>query len=188
MRHGVKRVKLNRNMGERKALLRSLLVAFLTHEKIVTTEPKAKLLKPAADYVITKSKNKDLATKRLLLSYVPNQVVVQKLLNEYGPRFKNRNGGYSRIVKLGPRLSDATPMARIELVDIAEQTVVKALPEKVDKTKVVDTEVVQNAVATKGKKTAPRKESVTKARSAKSLKEKFATTRRQLSTKKAGKK
>lgn len=187
MRHGVKRSKFNRNMGERKALLRSLLVSFFTHERIVTTEAKAKLLKPAADYAIHKAKTHDVATKRLLLSYLPNQEIVQKLLDEYGPRYKDRNGGYSKIVKLGRRMSDASPMARIELIGF-EEAVVEEKPSRRKEGRAVVTGEVENAeVEVKASKVTPKKEGKASQRAGKTVKEK-AVSKRQTSTRREGKK
>lgn len=182
MRHGVKKVKFNRNMGERKALLRSLLVALFTNEKVVTTKPKAKMLKQVSDHMISRAKKGDLATKRLLLSDLPHPVLVEKLVKEYGPLFKDRTGGYSRIISLGRRLSDSTPMVRIELVQTLHGD---GKSEK----KVKDEQALKALAvpkAGKAQRMTPKEETVN-AQEAKPEKEK-TKARRQVSTKKENKK
>lgn len=189
MRHGVKRVKFNRNQGERKALMRSLLLSLFTYEKIVTTEPKAKAVRPMADSLIHKAKTRDVSTRRLLLSYLPNQQIVEKLLAELGPRYSNRTGGYSRIVKLGRRMSDSTPMARIELLDIPTgetSSDEKPLPAK-KAGRAIKGEVVMASQA-KALSVTPKKSGKDSERLGKTAKEKASVTRRQISTRKAGSK
>lgn len=138
MRHGVKRIKLNRNMGERKALVRSLAVALFTNERIVTTHAKAKVVKPFADHLLARAKNDTVATRRLLLTKLPNNTIVEKLLKDLAPRYTDRTSGFSRIISLGKRKSDAAQMARIELIDMTN-----ALPtgKKKPKTKEVSQQI-----------------------------------------------
>lgn len=115
MRKRKKGRKFNRERDQRKALLRSLLTNLFLNERIKTTESRAKEISRLADKCITKSKNFNLATKRLLLKSF-SAAVVKKLEKEIGPRYKERKGGYSRIIKTGLRKSDGAKMAIIELI------------------------------------------------------------------------
>jgi len=108
--------KLNRNAAQRRALYRGLVVSLVEHGQIRTTLAKAKAARPQIEKLVTLAKKGDLASRRRLLERVPNKEIVKKMLEEVGPRFKNRPGGYLRTVKLGPRPSDQTEMARLELV------------------------------------------------------------------------
>jgi len=117
MKHGIKGRKLSRNTAHRKALLRNLSLAFLKHELIKTTLPKAKEIKSFVEKVITLSKIDSLANRRLAISILGNQEIIDKLFKEIGPRVANRNGGYTRIMKFGFRTGDKAPMAIMELVD-----------------------------------------------------------------------
>jgi len=107
--------KFSRKKDQRKALLKSLALAFILDEKIKTTEAKAKELRPFFEKYINRAKNKDLATRRFLSKFFPAKAV-KKLVDEIGPRYKDRKGGYTRIIKLGPRKTDGAKMAIIELV------------------------------------------------------------------------
>jgi large subunit ribosomal protein L17 len=117
MRHLKQGRKLGRTTAHRKALLRNLATALLEHERIVTTEPKAKELRRVADKLVTLGKRGDLHARRQALQVVRSNVVVRKLFNEIAPRFAERQGGYTRILRLGYRSGDAAAMAVIELVD-----------------------------------------------------------------------
>lgn len=117
MKHGIKGRKLNRNSAHRKALMRNLSLAFLTHEMIKTTLPKAKELRPFVEKVITLAKVDSMANRRLAVSILGNQEIVERLFKEIGPRVQKRNGGYVRIMKFGFRTGDKAPMAILELVD-----------------------------------------------------------------------
>jgi len=108
--------KFSRERDQRKALLKSLAVNLFLREKIKTTEAKAKGLSSFAEKLITKSKKGDLASRRILVRYFPKKIV-KKLVNEIGPKYKERKGGYTRVIKLGPRKSDGAKMAIIELVE-----------------------------------------------------------------------
>lgn len=107
--------KFGRKRGQRKALLKSLALSLFLKEKIKTTEAKAKELRPFAEKILTRSKKSNLATRRTLAKFFSKEVV-KKLIEELGPRYKERPGGYTRIIKLGPRKSDSAKMAIIELV------------------------------------------------------------------------
>ena len=116
MRHLKSGRQLSRNSSHRWALLRNLITALLREEKIQTTGPKAKELRRWVDRVITLGKRGDLHARRQVLSIVQDKAVVRKLFDSIGPRFKDRPGGYTRIIKLGIRHGDAAQMALIELV------------------------------------------------------------------------
>jgi large subunit ribosomal protein L17 len=117
MKHGIKRRKLNRTSSHRKALLNNLSISFLQHEAIKTTLPKAKELRSFVEKVITLSKIDNLSNRRKALSVLKDKELVNKLFKDIGPRVKNRNGGYTRIMHFGFRTGDKAPMAFIELVD-----------------------------------------------------------------------
>jgi large subunit ribosomal protein L17 len=117
MRHRKKRNKLSRDAGHRKALVRNLCAEIVEHERVRTTEAKAKVVKPEVEKLITLAKRGDLhARRQALASLNQNKFMVHKLFEEIAPRYSERNGGYTRILKLGPRRSDATEMVFIELV------------------------------------------------------------------------
>lgn len=116
MRHLKSGRQLSRNSSHRWALMRNLITSLLREEKIQTTDPKAKELRRWVDRVITLGKRGDLHARRQVLSIVYDKAVVKKLFDTLGPRFKDRPGGYTRIVKLGIRHGDAAQMALIELV------------------------------------------------------------------------
>ncbi len=115
MKHKKKGRKLGRKRNQRKALLKSLAASLILKEKIKTTEAKAKETRPFVEKLITKSKTNDLATIRYLAKYLPAKVL-KKMVLEIGPRYQNRAGGYTRIIKAAPRKTDGAKMAIIELV------------------------------------------------------------------------
>ncbi len=117
MKHGMKGRKLNRTSSHRKALFMNLSNALLTHELIKTTLPKAKDLRPIVEKIITLAKTDSLANRRQALAILKDEKLVAKLFSDIAPRVKNRNGGYTRIMKFGFRTGDKAPMAIIELVD-----------------------------------------------------------------------
>lgn len=116
MRHQVKRGNLSRNTAHRRALLRNLVSSFLERERVRTTVVKAKAARPVAEKMITLAKRGSLHARRQALAYMTKESAVKKLFDEIGPRFSERPGGYTRIVKLGPRAGDGAPMAMLELV------------------------------------------------------------------------
>ena len=120
MKHRIKGRKLNRNSAHRKALLRNLSLALLKAEGIKTTLPKAKELRPFIEKLLTIAKTDNLANRRLAQSILGNDVIIEKLFKEIGPRILQRNGGYTRILKNGFRTGDKSPMAYMELVDRVE--------------------------------------------------------------------
>lgn len=117
MRHQRAGKKLGRDSAHRKALYSNLAGALIEHGRIKTTEAKAKAVRPIAEKMITLGRRGDVHARRQALAYLRSQDVVHKLFSEVAPRFEDRPGGYSRIVKLGPRQGDAAPMAYLELVD-----------------------------------------------------------------------
>ena len=117
MRHAKSRGKLSRDSAHRKALLKNLCKEVIEHERIKTTEAKAKAAKPEIERLITLAKRGDLHARRQALSALgQDKFVVYKLFEEIAPRYTERNGGYTRILKLGPRRSDSTEMVFLELV------------------------------------------------------------------------
>lgn len=116
MRHLVKGKKLRRNTAHRRALLRNLVTSFLEKERVRTTLAKAKATRPVAEKMITLAKKDTLHTRRLALRFIYKKPVVKKLFDEIGPRFSERPGGYTRIVKIGPRAGDGAEMAILELL------------------------------------------------------------------------
>lgn len=119
-RHGLR--KLNRTSSHRLAMLRNMTVSLLRHEAIKTTLPKAKELRRVIEPIITIGKNNSLANKRLAFNRLRDREMVLKLFAEIGPRYAGRNGGYTRILKMGFRQGDNAPMAFVELVDRPETT------------------------------------------------------------------
>ncbi len=133
MRHGIKTKRLNRTSSHRKALLMNLSIALLKNEQIKTTVPKAKMLRPFVEKLITIAKKPSLAVSRSLTAVLGEKSVVKKLLSDVAVRSMNRPGGYTRIYKIGFRYGDMAPMAVIELVD---KTVVAGITEE-SKAKVI---------------------------------------------------
>ena len=109
--------RLGSNPAHQRLLLSTLASQLFVHEAINTTEAKAKALRPYAEKLITFAKRGDLAARREVLKVIPDRDVVARLFHEIGPRFSERPGGYTRILKLGQRQGDGAPMARIELVE-----------------------------------------------------------------------
>ena len=116
MRHQVAGLKLGRTTSQWWALYRNQVTALLTHEKITTTEAKAKEIRSLAERMITLGKEGNLASRRRVLAFITDKKVVEKLFNEIAPDYADRVGGYTRLVKLGPRPGDNAPMVQIELV------------------------------------------------------------------------
>ncbi len=120
MRHRQSGRKLNRNSSHRKAMFSNMAASLLNHEVIKTTLPKAKELRRVAEPLITMAKTDSVHKRRLAFSRLRDRDVVTKLFNELGPRYKDRPGGYLRILKMGYRTGDKAPMALVELVDRPE--------------------------------------------------------------------
>lgn len=137
MRHGKKIKQLGRVARQRKALLKSLAVALIEYGRIETTLPKAKVLKPHIEKVITKAKETDLGTIRNLRREF-NPKYLKLIVEKWAPLFKGRNGGYTRIIKLNPRISDASPMAYIEFVEKPVEKAAKKVAKTEKKVKVAN--------------------------------------------------
>lgn len=117
MRHRKKGRKLNRTASHRRATLRNMATSLFLHERIETTTAKAKELRPYAERLITLAKRGDLHARRLAAAKIRDRDVVGKLFDDIGPRFQDRPGGYTRVLKLGARKGDAAEMSLIELVN-----------------------------------------------------------------------
>ncbi|MCH8078288.1 MAG: 50S ribosomal protein L17 [Proteobacteria bacterium] len=117
MRHRKSGRQLNRNSSHRKAMFRNMAVSLMQHEMIKTTLPKAKELRRVAEPLITMAKTDSVAKRRLAFSRLRDRDIVSKLFNELGPRYRERSGGYLRILKCGYRTGDKAPMAIVELMD-----------------------------------------------------------------------
>ena len=121
MKHNITHRKLNRTSSHRKALLMNLSNALIKHEQITTTLPKAKELRPFVEKIITLGKNGDLESRRKVVAILQDQNNIKKIFDIFAERYKERSGGYTRIVKLGNRFGDNAPSAVIELVDRDEE-------------------------------------------------------------------
>ncbi len=117
MKHNIKNKKLNKNSSHRKAMFMNLSNALIKHEQITTTLPKAKELKRFVEKIITLGKKGDLSSRRKSISVLNDEKMSKKIFEILSIRYKDRNGGYTRIIKLGKRFGDNAPMAIIELVD-----------------------------------------------------------------------
>lgn len=130
MRHQKKRIKLGRTADHRKALLANQVCSLIEHQRIKTTLAKAKAVRPLAEHMVTLGKRGSIHARRTALATLRQKNAVKKLFDDIAPRSVDRNGGYTRIVKLGQRKSDSAPMAFIEWVDMAEVVAEKPAEEK----------------------------------------------------------
>jgi len=151
MRHQKKTVKLGRTAEHRKALLANQVCSLIEHQRIKTTLAKAKAARPLAEKMVTLGKNGSLHARRTALAVLRQKDAVKKLFEDIAPRSATRNGGYTRIIKLGQRKSDAAAVAFLEWVDIAEVVEEKA-PEKGKKRKSAKTEAASEDAKTEAKK------------------------------------
>ena len=117
MRHRKAGRRFNRRAGHRKAMFANMAAALIKHEQIVTTLPKAKDLRPVVEKLITLAKRGDLHARRLAIAQIRDESMVRKLFDTLGPRYRERPGGYTRVLKAGFRYGDAAPVAVIEFVD-----------------------------------------------------------------------
>lgn len=117
MRHRKKGRELSRTRTHKRAMLRNMVASLILHERIRTTEAKAKELRPFAERLITLAKRGDLHSRRMAGRHVANREALQKLFEQIGPRFEERSGGYTRILKLGARKGDGAELALIELTE-----------------------------------------------------------------------
>ena|SRR5579884_2955848 len=116
MRHKIAGYKLKRDIGARKALFKGLVTSVLEHERVITTAPKAKAVKPLVEKMITLAKQDTLHSRRQAAAFIEQPQTVKKLFDTLGTRFGQRNGGYTRIVRLGPRKGDGAEQVMLELV------------------------------------------------------------------------
>jgi large subunit ribosomal protein L17 len=154
MRHAMRGRKLGRTSSHREALFRNQLQSLVVSERIVTTLPKAKELRPIAEKVITRGKHGTLHDRRWVLRWVLSRDLVKKVFDDIAPRFTDRPGGYLRIVKLGPRQGDGAEMAVLELVERESVTAAPAEP----KEKAPKKEKPKKEAKDPKKSTAPKKE------------------------------
>ena len=117
MRHRIAHRKLNRTASHRKAMFANMASSLIEHEQIVTTLPKAKELRPFVERLVTLAKKGDLTSRRIAIARTRNKEMTKKLFDVLGPRYKDRQGGYIRVLKAGFRYGDNAPMAVIEFVD-----------------------------------------------------------------------
>ena len=117
MRHGFRGRRFNRTAEHRSAMFANMSAALIKHEQIVTTLPKAKDLRPVVEKLVTLAKKGGLHARRQAIAQIKDETVVKKLFDVVGPRYKDRNGGYTRVLKAGFRHGDSAPMAVIEFVD-----------------------------------------------------------------------
>ena len=177
MRHGNANRKLGRTSSHRNAMFRNQLASLIESERIVTTLPKAKELRPIAEKLITLAKNDSVHARRQAARQVPSDELIAKLFDTIGPRFSTRPGGYTRIMKLGARRGDAAEMAILELVELSEDKTVakktegapaparKAAPKKAAAPKAEKAEEPEAEEKPK-KKAAPKKEAAPKKKEA----------------------
>ncbi len=116
MRHGMVSRRFDRPIGLRQLMFRNLVTEILDHEKIKTTEPKAKAVRGMAEKMITLAKAGDLSSRRKAMAFILDNRVTEKLFKDLGPRYAERHGGYTRIIKIGTRLGDGATLVQIELV------------------------------------------------------------------------
>ncbi len=121
MRHNKSGRKLSRKTAHRKALMSNLASALITHKKIKTTDAKAKELRMFVEPLVTFAKRGDIHARRQVLKKIPHKMIVRELFDTVGPAFANRNGGYTRITKLGFRDNDCAPISMIEFVDMVDE-------------------------------------------------------------------
>src|SRR5882762_9963044 len=150
MRHQNLGRKLNRSASHRRALWRNLLLALIRHERIRTTDAKAKELRRIADRMVTLGKQGDLAARRRAFAALQSHTAVKKLFDEIAPRFKDRNGGYTRVIKFGHRRGDAAMLSIIEFTGNEEQTKSKKPKKRTRKDTAPETPRRQRAAAAAG--------------------------------------
>lgn len=141
MRHNCKLKRLNRDSAHIQSMLKNMAISLIRHERIKTTLTKAKVLRSYVEKIITKARTNTLANHRYLISALSDREIVKKLLEEVGPRFAKRPGGYTRIYKFGFRVGDMAPVGVIELVDRVEQSAKPS--DKASKAKTIDAKAVE---------------------------------------------
>ena len=164
MRHGKNHRKLNRTSTHRKAMFKNMATSLLKHEIIRTTLPKAKELRKYAEPLITLARESNVHNKRIAFSRLRDRDIITKLFGEIGPRYSQRNGGYTRILKCGFRKGDNAPMAYIELVDRPQENENK--PNDNEKTITAQEEPKEKIVKETKSKTKPKPKKVTESKKA----------------------
>jgi large subunit ribosomal protein L17 len=160
MRHGMANRKLGRKSAHRNAMFRNQLASMIDHERIITTLIKAKELRPQIEKMVTLGKEDSVHGRRLAARIVPDETLIQKLFTNISPRFVERPGGYTRIIKLGPRRGDGAEMAILEFVDFKFEDESKAAPAPAKKSKAkkpADDAGDEEAEAKPARKTATKK-------------------------------
>ncbi|MEX0622221.1 MAG: 50S ribosomal protein L17 [Candidatus Woykebacteria bacterium] len=156
MRHRVSQKKLSRDTNARKALLKNLATSLVLHEKIVTTTTKAKAVRPFVEKLVTVAKEDTIINRRYLSTKLDKDAAVRKILELVGPTFKERPGGYTRIIKASPRAGDRADMSIIEFVDNVSETAAKRKleekkPKKISKKELTKVQTEQKKTTTKSK-------------------------------------
>jgi large subunit ribosomal protein L17 len=183
MRHGNRVKKLGRKKEHRRALLKNLCRSLFMSEKIKTTLPKAKEARRLAEHLIEYAKKNDLAAKRLIYRYIPDHKLVKIICDEIGPRFAERNGGYTRIYRLGPRLGDGAEMAILELVEMSEPDAITQRRKLIQRRKiVVPADKKEKSKKTKKEKPQDKKPKEKKEKTQPGKKKKTRTTKREKKT------
>jgi len=172
VRHQKRGKKLNRHTKARKALFKNLLTSFFLNGFLITTEAKAKAIKDKIDYLVSKTKNPNLVNRRFIYAYLTKPEAAAKLINEIAPKLAKRNGGYSRIVKLGTRVGDQAAMAKIELVIPLEKVVEKTKTESRRKSRKETKEKISRA--SKKRASSPKKSTASTQKTAKKSSKKSA--------------
>lgn len=157
MRHGNRVKKLGRKREHRRALLRNMCRSLFIFERIKTTVPKAKEARRMAEHIIEFAKKNDLAAKRAIYRYIPDHKLVKIICEEIGPNFVNRQGGYTRIYRLGPRLGDGAEMALLELVEQNEPSVIDTRRKLIERRALHEEKPKEKGKKAKSEKTKPRK-------------------------------
>ena len=157
MRHRKKTVKLGRSQAHRDSLLANQVCSLIEHRRIKTTLAKAKAVKPLAERMLTLGKKGDLHARRVAISYLKHKDIVKKLFTEIAPAAADRKGGYTRITKLGARLSDSAPMAFLEWVDYAPEAKEEAAEKPAKAAKKAPKAPVAEGEEKPKKKAAPKK-------------------------------
>jgi len=158
MRHRKKTVKLGRSQAHRDSLLANQVCSLIEHRRIKTTLAKAKAVKPLAERMLTLGKKGDLHARRVAISYLKHKDIVKKLFTEIAPAAADRKGGYTRITKLGARLSDSAPMAFLEWVDYAPEAKEEAAEKPAKASKKAPKAPAAEGEEKPKKKAAPKKE------------------------------
>ena len=188
MRHNASGRKLGRTTSHRLALFRNQLASLMAAERIVTTLPKAKELRPLAERLVTQGKRCTVHARRMVGRWIPNRELIKKVFDQIAPRFQERPGGYLRIVKLGSRQGDGAELAVLEFVDFELKKAAAKAPasgEKADKGK--KTEKAAEAAATEEKpKRAPRKKAEAAPRAKADAKSKALPVKKTATAKKIG--